>query len=51
MRIDEHIDALELGELGFDGSPRQRPAGRDIIPRRCSSFISMAISTGPLPES
>jgi hypothetical protein len=27
-------------------SPRQRPAGRDIIRRRCSSFISMAISIG-----
>ena len=42
--VDVFVDALGLGELGFDGVT---PAVvRDIIPRRCSSFISMAISTG-----
>jgi hypothetical protein len=44
--VDVFVDALELRELGFDGVTRQRPAGRDIIRRRCSGFIFMAISTG-----
>ena len=43
--VDVFVDALELRELGFDGVNRQRPAGRRIILRRCSSFTSTAIST------
>ena len=44
--VDVFVDALELRELDFDGvGHRQRPAGRDIIRRRCSSFTSTAIST------
>ena len=44
--VDVFVDALELRELGFDGVTPAATAGRDIIRRRCSSFISMAISTG-----
>ena len=48
--IHAFVDALELRELGFEaGVTPVAPAGRDIIRRRCSSFISMAISTGSNP--
>ena len=43
--VDVFVDALELRELGFDGVT-PAATGRDIIRRRCSNFISMAISTG-----
>ena len=37
--IDAFVDALDLGDLGFDGVV---PAGRPIIPRSCSSSTSTA---------
>jgi hypothetical protein len=43
--VDVFVDALELGDLGSMASIRQRPAGRRIILRRCSSFTPTAIST------
>src|SRR5580698_2702491 len=43
--VDVFVDALELRDLGFD-SVAPAATGRDIIRRRCSSFIFMAISTG-----
>src|SRR6202022_3361488 len=57
--VDVFVDGLELPDLGLGvlsmrGNPapsgsmasiRQRPAGPRIILRRCSSFISTAIST------
>jgi len=44
--VDVFVDALELRELGFDGVTSAATGGRIIIRRRCSSFISMAISIG-----
>ena len=33
--IDAFVDALDLGDLGFDGSSRRRRAGPPTIPRLC----------------
>src|SRR5712664_2069923 len=44
--VDVFVDALELRELGFDGVDPAATGRPGIIRRRCSSFISMAISTG-----
>jgi hypothetical protein len=43
--IDAFVDAIDLGELGFDGVVPEA-TGRPIIPRSCSSSTSRATSTG-----
>ena len=43
--VDVFVDALDLRDLGFTASIRQRPADPPITLRRCSSFTSTAIST------
>ena len=40
--IDAFVDAMDLGELGFDGVVPEATGGRPIIPRSCSSSTSTA---------
>ena len=41
--IDAFVDALDLGEMGFEGVEPAATGGRHTIPRFCSNFTSTAI--------